>query len=494
MPKYDDLEQRLRASRQRVRQDLQPPQDGWKKLSGVIRPEGTAPTASLASTIWWKWVLGCLLLTVVVATLWVRAESDPYEAAEGETSEPVTPLIITGPVATMDTKPDPQQSTSNATVSIEESKVKTIAPIQLGSLQEVAEPGVVDNKRSALPEDLPTESATLATADENAPGNTTDLKASIIDDQHPINQAADLIRDGEKAVVADQIIAAMSPTMGAKEEKSIVARAAEKPLAMLPGLTIDGLPGSLMETRFPTNLTVNSQEPPLTFASNGKPRVRPEWQIHASYNSLFSLYDDFNTEIYERGGGDYSQLFVLTNGEIVSANYRGGGRNSGNVNSSFLRVGVDRQTSSGFLFTLEGGAYEFHSKNSSLDLDGVGMNEIWVQTDIKEFLMTAALGLQYTFRKRRRFRPYLGVELLGFLYYEGSSRKFFYDEQTNSPGFVEELRIRDAFPSYLDFALVGGFQYKVNQRLSAGLSIFANGGYNTVIQAPIGLEVRYSLK
>jgi len=512
MPKSDNLEQRLRESRQRERLDLQPPEDGWEKLSGLIRPVTVPSPAPSTGIYWWGWALEATLFFMVLVVLWSVFAPESADMPEQNASADeriVEKSMIQGVTEPGDSKTEVALPIAETVVSLNPEKaednqnvsgagkthptVETTTPAKTQPNQadpNRSNPGVPDI-RDAQP-NTSAQDGPIALTVPNAPDlNPAPLK--INEPSSATHSASGSELGATGLIQEEEAVRALGNERAGDVDplRSVLP----SPVAELPMPAFTDLQEASPAAYFSDQVANYPASLPLGFVKSLKPKARAEWQLHASYNSIFSfnsyIYGD---QFYERGTGDFSTLFVLPTGETVTGIFNRFEETHNKNNSYYFRGGIDRQTSSGFLFTLEGGFYKNYILSTLTDLDQVGPNEIRDLRNSREIIITAGLGLQYTFMKRRRFRPYVGAELLGFLYYNGYNRQSFYDQQTQSIGLVEEFSVKDHFPNYAGFALVGGFQYKFSQRLSGGVSLFINGGYDLFIAAPIGLEVRYSLK
>ncbi len=91
--------------------------------------------------------------------------------------------------------------------------------------------------------------------------------------------------------------------------------------------------------------------------------------------------------------------------------------------------------------------------------------------------LSTSLSVDYTFRRRKRFRPYLGVTLQSNFYQDGNSAQFLFERES---GRVEELyrvySINSADFGNLRILPRTGFQYELTDHLSVGMEIIPGIG------------------
>ncbi len=223
---------------------------------------------------------------------------------------------------------------------------------------------------------------------------------------------------------------------------------------------------------------------------------RARWQVHFNVSTSFPNYRYWsNGTNYQRVPATESEArFVLPSGEVINAASTAEQPPKSVVKSDrFFRAGLSRQTHWGGLVRLSAGYYRNRFYNKEVFFDNLGAQEVRSWRDISEDAVPLELGFQYTFLRRHRIRPYLGVSVLTFLYYAGESAELFLDGASGQQGFVERFTIRDLFPVSSDFALTAGVQYELSERLSVGAFVWSNSGVDIWVDAPVGVEVRYDL-
>ncbi|NJC26737.1 hypothetical protein [Neolewinella antarctica] len=233
----------------------------------------------------------------------------------------------------------------------------------------------------------------------------------------------------------------------------------------------------------------------------GRGSFKGNWQVTASLGVGSTSDKDYRNYTYTRtatpGNG---RSFILPSGEIVfterSASFRNGrDQDLTSATTLYPRLGVARQTRRGWYFHASTGYY-YNRLQLKGDNPYVGLNDDEVQLVVtsREDAVSLEFGIQYTFMRSRRFRPFLGAGLFSTLYYRGEERWDFYDANTRQQGVFRGFRSEEFFPIYPELGLTAGFQFAVTERVSVGAQLFSNGGSNVYYDAPFGAEVRYALK
>ncbi|NJC26738.1 hypothetical protein [Neolewinella antarctica] len=225
------------------------------------------------------------------------------------------------------------------------------------------------------------------------------------------------------------------------------------------------------------------------------------WLVNGSLGIGLDNYGDYRNRTYTRSTtGEGGRNFILPSGEIIfTERYFGSYYNYDNQDITrstgiYPRIGLARQSRWGGYFHATAGYYRSRVKLRGDPYDDLADNGIQTVVTSEEDVGTLEIGFQYTFLRRHRFRPYLGFSFFNTVYYHGEERQHVYDVQTRQRGIVSGFRSKEFFPLYPEFALTAGFQFEVTKRLSLGAQIFANEGFNIFIDAPVGVEARYTLK
>ena len=229
-----------------------------------------------------------------------------------------------------------------------------------------------------------------------------------------------------------------------------------------------------------------------------KPLPPAKWQgvLSTSYGSYVSGNYGYQ-QLFDRGGQQdrFGENFVLPDGEIVEATYADGSYRSidAKIRSYLLRAGLIRQSRWGGLYQLKFGYYRSRTNMGEPPATVTRTDQLLRYRTLRVDAITSELGIQFTFAKRHRFRPYVGFNLLAYLYYRGERTQYVYDERTDQTGLVEGYRSQETLSPSLDFALTAGFQFAVTDELSVGGFLYVNGATNYYLDAPFGIEARYTL-
>jgi hypothetical protein len=222
-------------------------------------------------------------------------------------------------------------------------------------------------------------------------------------------------------------------------------------------------------------------------------KARPEWQLHGSISGFVG--EDFDgTLAYDVAAPGSSEIFfVRPSGGLIHVEPNAERGHSNRLEQIYLKAGVNRQTSSGFLFRSSIGL--FRSKSFQIGSQGELMaDQVEVKTAKHETIVPIELGLQYTFLRRKRVKPYAGVHLIGYLNYLGVDESYFTEGATAEEGLVSRFSSQEFIALTPDLAVTLGLQYQISSRISAGAFLWGNVGGNFFVQAPLGMEIRYSLK
>ena len=161
--------------------------------------------------------------------------------------------------------------------------------------------------------------------------------------------------------------------------------------------------------------------------------------------------------------------------------------------SMMYRLGGAYQTSWGGRFMLSGLYARYRQGVEDGAFGQVPEGSLRTFSTQQEDIVATELGFQYTFFRSRRIRPYLGVNMINFLYYYGDDTVTVVDGTTGQTGLVRRFFSKEYSPMYTEFSLELGIQVQVTPRTSVGALVWANNGANIYIEAPFGLEVRHRL-
>lgn len=224
------------------------------------------------------------------------------------------------------------------------------------------------------------------------------------------------------------------------------------------------------------------------------------WEIHGAGSAAIVNYDWWTVsrsyDITDRPNSDVR--FIRDDGTVINADrgnnsYNSNGLDESSISSALYQLGINRITTSGFSFRFSLGYYRTHFRMKNDQFSNLRENEIRTFTNDKEQSLFGEVGIHYNFFRRGRFRPYLGAHFTTHLWYDGSSQERFIEGSTGQTGLVESFTSKEYLPIYPDYSLTVGFQYQLTNRLSAGAFIWVNNGYDLWIDAPVGVEMRYSL-
>lgn len=479
MPPLSNFERFLRSGRRKGVATPPPSTEAWDALHARLVAAGASQVVPASEKRRWSLGYGVVLVLIVALLAGGAWWWSGWISVQGPQEKSGMPVILPVPSDTVLANVGPRDTVFAGRVT----------PVGLtdnvGTLS--AQLARQTRLKTSVTAMNPKPMRLLETSGEQT-GQVVDVLPDLATNEIENTVAIDTISSGEPTTILQSDTAYQEADIAATRpplvRDKIMAKLPDPVLRVAP--TIDPL------DRLPT-----VQGEKMKYSYTGKPKARAEWQVIAAYNSIFSYYPYGLWEnFYSRDFTPSSpRTFVMPSGESFSGWYSGGQSfSSFKANSFYFRSGISRQTGDGFYFSAELGAYKGYSRRRSDDYEQVGRDEIRLDADRKEFMLTYSIGMQYTFLKRHRFRPYLGVQGLGFLYYYGQNETTFFDGQTQTAGLERRFTTRQYFLDAFDFALLAGFQYKFTQRFSVGVSLFANGGYDYFLEAPVGVEVRYSLK
>lgn len=493
------LEEELRKSRRTENPDLQPPAEGWAAISKRLQEAGVAATPGqsggetppgVGGAGWaWPTVIGGILLAagLFYGSYALGADKGEKDAelmirTEVLAADPEDTRIEPEPIA------DKNAKEADKLVATDSKLVITQEEVPASSINLVGQEGSEKKADPILANPQPKRSDGVIAIPTIPTKKLAEVQLPERESVEPARSVAEV----ENAPV------------------QIEKNGAEPEGNASPGLLTAGPAKSLEEVVLPLKANLfrvaDKQEsfghlPAISspvlpeYSRNGKLKVRPELQLHASLSGHYvkgyeqSLFFDRDV-----GTGGVGRLFILPSGEAVPANFRSTDIVSNFRKSIRLDIGINRQTSSGFLWRVSTGLYYSINSRPSDNFEGVANTEIRQDYYARRFIIPLETGLQFTFRKRKRFRPYLGINIVSYLHNDSVERTSFFDGQTQEEGLVGQFASVGITPEDLDISFSTGFQYKLTQQWSAGLSLYAHAQGNYFIESPFGIEVRYSLK
>ncbi|NJC26740.1 hypothetical protein [Neolewinella antarctica] len=221
------------------------------------------------------------------------------------------------------------------------------------------------------------------------------------------------------------------------------------------------------------------------------------WLVSGSLSMGFSRSGYYGGATYTRTTKENSYTrFYPSFGEVIYADYDEGsyGEDITSYSSLFPRVGVARQTRWGGYFYAAPGLYRNRVSLNGDPYANLDEDQIRTVKTLSKDMGTFEAGFQYTFMRRHRFQPYLGFSVLSILYYDRAIRSNFYEAKTRQSGSVDRFYQEPFFIPAPELMLTTGFQFAVNERISVGAHVVVDRGFRDFIDAPVGIEIRHSLK
>jgi hypothetical protein len=231
---------------------------------------------------------------------------------------------------------------------------------------------------------------------------------------------------------------------------------------------------------------------------NRKPKGRAEWQFHGAVSGFVGprQFDFSGGRLFERTGGigNPDSEIQLPNGEVVPVNFVGflDGANTRSDNV-FFRAGLTRQTHWGGAFRGSIGYYSGKLSQQE-DLRNLEPNQLTTDFSEEEQVGTLEAGFQYTFLRRHRFRPYLGINAIAYLISNSRVNETIFDGQTDQLLNLSSNVNSEPLPFVPEFSVTAGFQYRFSPRISAGAFVWGNYANSYLVEAPVGIEVRYAFE
>lgn len=500
--------------------------------SAVVGAEASLLVISL------KALLGLCVVGGLAAGAWVTLGSDDQQETEVATTTVVEtrlnedmPQVISAPINRVDpsneTAAGETPGTTRATTGNKVSEGEQIAGAKLPTPSEkdqasptTQEEGLAMPNASGVnigPSTVPAAGDEAKTGSEHLAGIPEEGRATVpnavaepptdgpecsnvappLGEEEP-NQAAEAgLRDSADTPLTGEGVAA--PTTGfnqvATPQPSQVNLVVQ-PLARTPAKFVPNLSKTLF-TGFESLNFFDEENEDGNFRKFMRP-VRPSWQVHGGaqvmINNRFSFRGGNNFLLQRTSNGLGGFQVTLPDGEVVNANFTGTFTGSNTRTDNFLfRIGATRQTAWGGAFRATLGYFN-GSEQQVQDFSQLGPDELAFDIMANSSAATLELGFQYTFLRRHKFRPYLGVNSM---FYFGSSlveEQSVFDNQTGQRAFISSIENYAGSSFWQGISISAGFQYQLFPRVSAGGYLWAHGSKDLWIEAPVGIEVRYLLK
>lgn len=387
-----------------------------------------------------------------------------------------TPSGEVAPTATRTPQPEPEQPVATQGAEVVNAAESTSEAARTEGSASAAAPGA-----AAEPGNEPT-----ATDADGNPAGSNDAAP-----ESPAIPSDEILAESEEAI----------PATGFTEVETPVASQSNLVIPMLAARPVDFVP-NLSETIFTGFESLMFFDKDNELNEDGKFRkfkrpVRPSWQLHGGLQGLTGNRFSFrgsNTILRRTDNGSGGFDITLPDGELVNASFTGAFTNSVTRTDNFMfRVGATRQTAWGGAFRGTLGYYH-GSERQVQDFSQLGPDELAFDEEFNSSAATLELGFQYTFLRRHKFRPYLGVNSVFFLGSSWTNEQFVFDNQTGQRALVSQFdnSVRTSF--WQGISVTAGFQYQLFPRLSAGAYLWGHGSVDNWIETPVGLEVRYLLK
>lgn len=235
---------------------------------------------------------------------------------------------------------------------------------------------------------------------------------------------------------------------------------------------------------------------PESTINGGKNRGWAAWQVHGGVATSFSNnhYSFGDPNIYEEAlpGGTVSSQVTLASGEVVLLDVRGAEFNrSGNFDSQLYRLGVTRQLKWGGALRATLGHYR-GEYTDGLSAGQLSPDQFVFNSLEKTRATFLDIELQYTFLRRHRFRPYVGLGTVLLMNYKDIYQNQFVSG-SGETGIRDDYSSSSPFSTSIDPTITAGFQYQVTAKWSVGAQVWGNTGFNVLVEAPFGIEARYIL-
>lgn len=528
------LEDKLRESRRKERPDLQPPAGGWEAIQASLAVTAVAATAAgttttavggtaattaklslLATAL--KALIGLTVLGGVTAAGWsltttsddadlssapstevrstdnevtstdATAEDDnpgseqanTLEVAQGQMQEEVPSANSDAPAsANKDLEvngdlPSPTEIRPNSGI------FQNVAPANAGDQAQRADSGTETGNNQSAPETNSTENGLTNTGDQSAGTENTESKVTAPSLPFAMGETPSTA-DDEQAVTDNGQVAAQANAM--------LVKALEAAPLQEVGFSWSTAPYALEAEILP-----RAEE---TFRKHRRSNWTA-WQLHGGVNALIGKrnFQFGNSTIFERTApGQGTDIFVLPSGENIEAEFaQFFVRPETFSNNSLLRLGVTRQTRWGGVIRATLNHYRYNL-TTEVDLSVLQPTQIAFSQNERERASFLDLEFQYTFLRRHRFRPFVGIGTMIAVNSNFEVENSFFDAQTGQSGFVSTETFDNPLFTPIDITASLGFQYQVSPRLSVGAQLWGNTGIDVFIEAPIGIEMRYTLK
>jgi hypothetical protein len=491
------LEKQLRASRGREVPDLTPPTGGWEAINAEL---GTDPAGERAPVYeqtvpslikWWGSGVGVLLL-VLVAALMPLGGGAPAEQALGLATEAALAVAkaevadVEGITEFSEQKEEQQMNEKvirNNEVTDSPASVKPDKTIKPAGKTMIAGQGdkvaveqkvVVEQQR----EPVGSNRSSVKAADNNGAATDIPVTAPALSGKEG---------DGEESIVLDT---SQLRTVAPEAKPEVFADSSGE--VYLPLELPSTLSGLTLVDQWPTGV-IPVVHRKLSLFKSRRSKARPEWQFHGSISGFIGEDYDGTLAYDVAPPGGSGIFFVRPSGGLIHVESDAVRGNSNRLEQIYIKAGINRQTSSGFLFRTSVGVV----RSKSFQGRSLGMltpDEVEVKKAKDETIVPVEIGLQYTFLRRRRIKPYAGVHLVGYLNYLGAGESYFTEGATAEEGLVSRFSSQEFIALIPDLAVTLGLQYQISRKISAGVFLWGNIGGTFFVQAPFGVEVRYSLK
>lgn len=492
------LEKQLRASRGREVPDLKPPPGGWEAINAKLTADPVGERApvdqpTIPSWIkWWGGGAGVLLLVLAAVYMPPEVKAPREQAGDSVTQQALTMAkarkVDAERTAEMPVARQLQEQDEKLVRNNEETDLPAMKSGEVNSLADKGT-AIEQTQERIAQKSVATEKEEEAPMSRDRPSVST-TNTGVGAEMNIPKTAPELPKDKQGAEVNAADTTNIDKTIPKvnSEVFADISREVYLPLALSSPFTGLELPAA----GWPKNLLPEVPQKRGVFKRR-RLKARPEWQFHGSISGFVG--EDFDgTLAYDVAAPGSSEVFFIRpSGGLIHVEPDAERGHSNRLEQIYLKAGLNRQTSSGFLFRSSIGL--FQSKSFQIGAQGELMaDQVEVKTAKHETIIPIELGLQYTFLRRRRIKPYAGVHLIGYLNYLGVDESYFTEGATAEEGLVSRYSSQEFIALTPDLAVTLGLQYQISSRISAGAFLWGNIGGNFFVQAPLGMEIRYSLK
>ena len=320
---------------------------------------------------------------------------------------------------------------------------------------------------------VPTTTSEVGSGDDGAAGNSNPLA-------------------GEQAPSAPAM-AALLPAV--TEDLSSVANT----VAFVRAITVEPVAEVTFE-----NVSVPRKAAPvevkrIEHSFRGLPHAWSAWQVHGGVGAhLTGPRNNFGYgQLYERSAAPFPErVLTLASGEEVGISSTSSPQDTRTqqINDNcHYRLGISRQTHWGGVIRLTAnyyrGRYADVTAPGSLATDQFGLG---YESRVTANFLDAEF--QYTFMRRQRFRPFVGVGSVLLYSSRTQDSDIYYVGETGETIQIPFRTSRSLLNTSLDLTVSAGFQYQLTNRWSLGAQLWGNSGFQIPTNAPFGVEARYLLK